>query len=573
MSFKNSFSTGHHCAVYGCSNNQKKRNAARKQLCGKHNVVQEECGCNIYLLHRFPADADLKRQWIAAVNRKDFVPSSSSRVCSMHFVDGKRSDQNPVPMLRLGYERKVLKGRRRLVKYDSEQPKKKRTAENLPPTSLACSLHLDTGDTDFLEDASGEKDDASSEGLRLLCAAASMKEQDENAAIAAANAIVQLYPIKNHEAVQAAPSGEQGASSEQQDTGSNSGEQDTGSEQQDLQHTGGEQQEWNASRNAAALVRMCDRWTQWEDNSYEDHTYVQHFPIGFKGKSFAKSLSSDDILFYTGQSQTVFERLVRAVSILAKKPSVLTRADQLLLCLMRLRLGLLYGHLARIFQISVSTVSNYVSYMLSLLCKVMKKVVIWLPKSHIRNSMPDSFIENKHDDTTCILDCTEVFLQRPKKLMARAQTFSSYKAHNTVKFLVAIAPNGFIMFVSKAYGGRASDKFITNSSGISDYLVHGDVVMADRGFALTDEMQLQGVRLNTPAFTKGKPQLSDKEVTSTRRIASVRIHVERAINRIKTYRIFKQALPIRSKKSISNMVFVCAGLCNMKSELIKKPSA
>lgn len=243
-------------------------------------------------------------------------------------------------------------------------------------------------------------------------------------------------------------------------------------------------------------VQICDRWTQWEDNPYEDHTYVQHLPIGFKGKSLVKTLSKEDIL---GQSQVVFERLVRAVSILAKKPSVLTRADQL--CLMRLRLGLLYGHLARIFQISVSSVGNHESYMLSLLCKIIEKVVIWLPKSHIQNSMPDSFIESKHSDTTCILDCTEVFLQCPKKLMARAQTSSSCKAHNTVKFLVAIAPNGFIMFVCKAYGGRASDKFITNSSSISNYLAHD--VMADRGFALKGEMQLQGVRLNTLAFTKG----------------------------------------------------------------------
>lgn len=94
MSFKNSLSTGHHCVVYGCSYNQKKRNAARKELCGTHNVLQEVCGCNVYLLHRFPADADLKRQWVAAVNRKDFVPSPSSRVCSAHFVDGKRTDLN-----------------------------------------------------------------------------------------------------------------------------------------------------------------------------------------------------------------------------------------------------------------------------------------------------------------------------------------------------------------------------------------------------------------------------------------------------------------------------------------------
>ncbi|XP_049514035.1 uncharacterized protein LOC125941127 [Dermacentor silvarum] len=375
-------------------------------------------------------------------------------------------------------------------------------------------------------------------------------EQEENATLAAADAILHLCHVTLAPPI---PAEARAASAE---------EQDTGTDMQDFNDTSGERQKHH--------VQTRDQWTEWEANPYDDHTYVQYLPIEFRGKSFAESLTGDDIIFYTGVSQIVFQKLVKAVSALAKKPSALTRADQLIMCLMRLRLGLLHGHLARIFKVSVSTVSNNVLYMLDLLSKIMN-VVIWLPKSCIQNSMPQSFVENKHDDTTCILDCTEVFLQRPKKLMARAQTYSSYKAHNTVKFLVAIAPNGFIMFVSKAYGGRASDKFITNDSGISHYLGHGDVVMADRGFALTDEMQIQGVRLNTPAFTKGKPQLTNKEVTSTRRIASIRIHVERAINRLKTYRIFKQALPIRSKKTISKMVFVCAGLCNFKSDLIKKP--
>ncbi|KAH7948463.1 hypothetical protein HPB52_022953 [Rhipicephalus sanguineus] len=84
--------------IFAACYNQKKRKAARKELCGTHNVLQEECGCNVYLLHWFPADADWKRQWVAA------VPSTSSRVCSAHFVDGKRSDLNPVPMLRLGIQ-------------------------------------------------------------------------------------------------------------------------------------------------------------------------------------------------------------------------------------------------------------------------------------------------------------------------------------------------------------------------------------------------------------------------------------------------------------------------------------
>lgn len=68
----------------------------------------------------------------------------------------------------------------------------------------------------------------------------------------------------------------------------------------------------------------------------------------------------------------------------------------------------------------------------------------------------------------------------------------------------------------------------------------------------------------------GKSQLSESEVTATRRIASVRIHVERAINRVKTYRILQQPLPIKSKKLISKIIFVCAGLCNLKPALIKE---
>ncbi|XP_042149126.1 uncharacterized protein LOC121837563 [Ixodes scapularis] len=280
-------------------------------------------------------------------------------------------------------------------------------------------------------------------------------------------------------------------------------------------------------------------------------------------------LSESDIIFYTGVSGAVFESLAGAVTALGAKVGQLLIKDQLLLCLMRLRLGLLYGHLSRIFLISVSSVGNVVKAMLGRLKTVMESIVLWLPRSTIRSSMPLSFIENGNGRTTCIIDCTEVHLQRPRKLMPRAQTYSSYKAHNTVKFLVAIAPNGYIMHVSDAYGGRASDKLIMRECGINDYLVRGDEVMADRGFTLEPELEVQGIKLNVPAFTKGKAQLSERDVTMTRRIAAVRIHVERAINRMKTYRIFKQSLPIRSKKTISLMIFVIAGLCNLKPLLIR----
>ena len=56
--------------------------------------------------------------------------------------------------------------------------------------------------------------------------------------------------------------------------------------------------------------------------------------------------------------------------------------------------------------------------------------------------------------------------ERPSDLMARAQTYSQYKHHNTVKFLIGISLQGVISFVSKGWGGRASDKHITERCGI-----------------------------------------------------------------------------------------------------------
>ncbi len=59
--------------------------------------------------------------------------------------------------------------------------------------------------------------------------------------------------------------------------------------------------------------------------------------------------------------------------------------------------------------------------------------------------------KEKYIRTTCIIDCSEIFIECPSSLSARAETFSNYKHHNTVKFLVAVSPTGAIIFVSKCW--------------------------------------------------------------------------------------------------------------------------
>ena len=107
---------------------------------------------------------------------------------------------------------------------------------------------------------------------------------------------------------------------------------------------------------------------------------------------------------------------------------------------------------------------------------------------------------------------------------------SSYKNHNT---LVCKTPSGAHFFVSKLHRDSTSDRELFERSGLLSLLEPGDLIMADRGFTIADA---KGVSLNIPPMKVGE-QLSDTELFTTRRIATLRKHVERAIGRINNYKI------------------------------------
>ena len=159
--------------------------------------------------------------------------------------------------------------------------------------------------------------------------------------------------------------------------------------------------------------------------------------------------------------------------------------------------------------------------------------------------MPQFFKYSFGKRTTVIIDCFEIFIDHPSNLLARAQTFSNYKHHNTIKFLIGITPQGTISFVSEAWGGRTSDKFLTENCGFLSNLLPGDLVMADRGFTIQESVWYYHANLSIPAFTKGKNQLDPVDVEKTRGIANVRIHVERVIGYLRQkYTILQSILPI-----------------------------
>ena len=60
----------------------------------------------------------------------------------------------------------------------------------------------------------------------------------------------------------------------------------------------------------------------------------------------------------------------------------------------------------------------------------------------------------------------------------------------------------------------------------------GDSVMADRHFIIEEDLVLHGVHLNIPPLLHGKEQLTEKKLIITRHIASLKIRVERAMERM-----------------------------------------
>ena len=132
-------------------------------------------------------------------------------------------------------------------------------------------------------------------------------------------------------------------------------------------------------------------------------------------------------------------------------------------------------------------------------------------------------------------------------MLAQSETWSDYKYHNTWKLLVGVTPNGQVTFLSDLWGGRVSDKQITRESGVLDLLQVGDNVMVDHGFVISAIVPA-GVTVNMPPFLAGRDQMTAAETEETMSIASVRIHVERAIGRIKTYHILDGTLPNTNKK-------------------------
>ena len=492
--------------------------------------------------------------WISAIDRADLKTKNvlqNERVCSRHFVSGRpaanwdRFNEDWVPTLHL-----------------TKKEYKKKDAEAAAERSERAKARRKSAIERQEQEAAKKRKYLNESGERIV-------DIDFTAQPSSSTS-------ESEEQSEAMMLDEPCASGEQSETDTASLVSTTMT--MDVETQTEEQSETSTASCVSTVTRM-DAETQTEEFEY----LLNAKPSGYKAPDKDFFDTDEKIRFYTGLPSweiliVAFEHVSKYVT---RRTQSLNRFQEFVMVLIKLRLNVPFQDLAYRFVVSISTVSRIFSSWMVVMDARLSPLLSWPDRERLWRTMPMSFQYAFGKQVTVIIDCFEVFIERPRNLLARAQTFSNYKHHNTIKILIGITPQGTVCFVSEAWGGRTSDKYLTENCGFLENLLPGDMVMADRGFTICESVGLKQAKLVIPAFTKGKSQLDPVDVERTRGIASVRIHVERVIGLLRRkYTILEGTLPTDFLSSnrggppdakipmIDQIVRVCSALVNLCPPII-----
>ncbi|KAL4703972.1 hypothetical protein ACJJTC_000358 [Scirpophaga incertulas] len=246
--------------------------------------------------------------------------------------------------------------------------------------------------------------------------------------------------------------------------------------------------------------------------------------------------------------------------------------QHILLCLKKIRLDSKSLELGDDFGITGSYACRIFRDNVSKIAEVMRPFIVNLDKAAIKRSLPIAFRKN-YTKITCIIDCLEIEIQKPSKALHQALTWSDYKKANTIKYLISSTPNGLVNYVSPGYGGRTTDVCVVQQCDFLKCLPSGSHVMADRGFKHIEPLLLGvGCQLVRPPSVQTGKKLSKEEVKQTKQIASLRIHIERLIRRLREYSMLKPHACINNYLigKLDDIVVTACGLVNLQKPLINK---
>lgn len=262
--------------------------------------------------------------------------------------------------------------------------------------------------------------------------------------------------------------------------------------------------------------------------------------------------------------------LPHLVNLLTHKTN-LTKAN-IFVVFMKIKLNDSFRRLGHMFGMSTGNASKIFAKALVHLEPYLSTLIFWPPSERIKYFLPIPFRARYHN-VQSIIDCLEIEIEKPTDPVKQALTWSEYKKCNTLKYLVSATPDGFINYISIGYGGRISDSLLVQTCGYLDQVPAGSSVMADRGFKdIAKYLHERNCNLVRPPSVSSSTKPTRAEVMESKRIASLRIHIERVIRHIREFKYLKPHSVINNNLigQTDSIIRIACALINLQNPILKQ---
>ena len=323
--------------------------------------------------------------------------------------------------------------------------------------------------------------------------------------------------------------------------------------------------------------------------NHDQHILQKRFiPVVNQSKSYMRcenlrtDVKNDEYKYYTGFTVKTFNVIFEFLAALNSKkinslsPCYLTLKNQMLLVLVKLRQDFDFKHMSRLFGLSPQDCSTVFNNWINFMYNRFNNELMWPDRNVIIEKMPKKYRE-EFPNTIVIIDGAEIKIQKQSSLTVQSRLHSDCKSGTSLKGLIGVDPRGSIIFVSMLFSGDISDEDITAQSGFYNILkdmkkagkIHeGDGVMAGKGFRIKTEIEQIGLKSNIPPAVPESDEVGVADVNMTEKMAVHSVHVERAVARVKKFKILDERADHCLFSSIDQIWSVCCFLTNFMPVLI-----
>ncbi|CAG2200869.1 unnamed protein product [Mytilus edulis] len=254
----------------------------------------------------------------------------------------------------------------------------------------------------------------------------------------------------------------------------------------------------------------------------------------------------------------------------------LSTRSQLLLTLFKLRHNFTFIDLGYRFCLSKIKAKNIFCAWLYQISDRFQEVYTWPHRETLKAQVPRHFHQNFPSTFVLLKRIKSKFSRkRTGLILAACQEMWLLRNQKTRHGILAVDPRGSVIGCSDWFEGNLSDSDLFENCGLKRQLVtlmnngkldNGDGILCE-GLDIEKDINEIGLKLNNVAFMKCDISDQLKTMLQTQHVQNHKILVDKAVNRLKKFRIISQTVPTSLSASCDKIFQVTAFLTNFQPPL------